>query len=538
MELNQQQKDAVFETKSNILVSASPGAGKTRSLVARALYKIEHIPASQVLGLITYTNAAADEIASRITSKKAVFIGTIHLFCLKFILRPFCWIYKWNTPRIISREDKERFFSENPDIDLGYNNLDELSKIRKKIDGSLDKSVEWNHENNINSIASRYYEFQEQNGIIDFNEIIYRSFKIVNENAFVAQSLAAKFFEILIDEFQDTSLFQYEILKHINKSGNCSFFMVGDKRQKIFRFAGAMNIVKAYSALFVDHPEIENKSECKNKNLKISVIRTTKDNHNLKLTSIIDTLVNEVGCPLDGIAILSTRWNDAFNASKAIRSKYDVVGLGALPHSTKNLNDSTFALLKQLAKYCLNTKIATLRAVKRNLDIHLMENNLILTKEEYNVKINSLISRFLNINLANPLQEALLLCKKIFDETFQTSHPTFLDINDRIDDAEKQYWDLKKYFKSLSGINGITSNTIHQAKGLEFEVVILNQINEGRIPFQKWNRQDKKYAPLTTHDLEDGVNLFYVALSRAKSANFILHNYYPSIFLKKITPYT
>ena len=87
--LNDYQKIAAFGYEGNTLVSASPGSGKTRTLIARAEHKLDSIPANKTLALITYTNAAADEIAERIVSEQSTFIGTIHRFCLEFILRPY-----------------------------------------------------------------------------------------------------------------------------------------------------------------------------------------------------------------------------------------------------------------------------------------------------------------------------------------------------------------------------------------------------------------------------------------------------------------
>ena len=124
----------------------------------------------------------------------------------------------------------------------------------------------------------------------------------MSKNDFVSKSLASKFYEILVDEFQDTNLYQYEILKSINHHGDCSFFMVGDSKQRIFSFAGAIedsfekakidfnakhadltevyrstnDIIKAYSALFENHPIIENKSDYSELSIEVSFIETKK----------------------------------------------------------------------------------------------------------------------------------------------------------------------------------------------------------------------------------------------------------------------
>jgi len=244
MNLNTNQRKAVFELTGNTLITASPGSDKTRTLVARAIHNLDIIPKHKSIALITYTNSGADEIAARFIAERNVFIGTIHSFCLEYILRPFSWIYNWYRPCVISYEQRKKFFEENGDIDLeenfGQNKFDELGKIRKKPDGSLDRDVEWNHTIGIKAVADRYFNYQNDLKVIDFNEILFRSYFIVNKNEFVSKSLASKFFEILVDEFQDTNFYQYEILKSINQHSICSFFMVGDSKQRIFSFAGAI----------------------------------------------------------------------------------------------------------------------------------------------------------------------------------------------------------------------------------------------------------------------------------------------------------
>jgi len=565
MSLNKLQERAVFEIKGNTLVTASPGSGKTRTLIARAMYKLEDIPKFKTLALITYTNAAADEISSRLINQNNLFIGTIHRFCLDFILRPYGWIYKWNKPKIISYEEKEVFFENNKDIDLeknfGQNKFDEIGKIKRELNGKLDTSIEWNHEINIVEVAKRYYEYQESIKVIDFNEILYRSYKIISENEFVLKSLASKFYEILVDEFQDTNLFQYEILRQINNNGNCIFFMVGDKRQQIFKFAGAIenafekaeldfnteqvelketyrstgNIVNTYSKLFHNHPNINNEFSLNNRfDYKINIIKTEKSNHNEYVMSIVNQLVDKMEIPLNEIAILSTSWFSAFNISKILRNKYSIVGLGALPHKHIS-NNSTFSLLKSLSNYYYKQNSKALRKVKRNIELHCLENDLSFSDRTLYYKINNLITNLLKNNTEKSLIQGLNDYNILFDRIFEIKHSTFKEISELIKDEEKKIWTIGQYMKTLSGLDGITNNTIHKVKGLEYDAVILNEMNENKIPYQKLiSRKGWIYETLTNESIEEGRKLFYVAVSRAKKHLIILHNWKPSMFISVI----
>ena len=240
--LNKQQRKVAFELTGNTIVSASPGTGKTKTLIARAQKKLESMPKYKSLALITYTNAGADEILSRLQADdKEIFIGTIHRFCLEFILRPFGWIYNWSKPRIVTYDELNEFIEINEDIDLGDSPLDELSKIKRLLNGKVDLSVSWENSKSLEYVAELYYDFLNLKGAIDFNEILFKSYKIISENTFVSDSLANKFYEISVDEFQDTNIYQYEIFKAINSKLICTFFLVGDEKQKIYKFAGAID---------------------------------------------------------------------------------------------------------------------------------------------------------------------------------------------------------------------------------------------------------------------------------------------------------
>jgi len=561
--LNPQQKKVAFEIQRNTILSAPPGSGKTKTLVSRAENKLESIPIKKTIALITYTNVAADEIASRLVSQHPVFIGTIHRFCLEYILRPFSWIYDWSKPRVISYNELQDFVDNNQDLDFGNSPIDELNKIKRNLDGTLDTNIEWESNSNLTTVAERYFDYLERINSLDFNGILFRSFKIVSENEYVATSLANKFYEILIDEFQDTNLFQYRIFQLIYNSGPSTFFMVGDEKQKIYRFAGAIenafelaekdffaqhenlfvsyrstnNIIKAYTSLFDGHPHIKNESAYNKLDIPLYFIETKKTNYDSILYNCVKQLTEKAGIIQSEIAILSTRWRDSLQASRVLRKEFDVVGLGALPHSTRNLNNSTFNLMKSLAQFHYRPSVKYLRAINRAVELHSLENNLNLDEKQLSVLQNKLLFEFQNLYHDQLLDKGLKRISEIFSAIFASEHTTLDDIIERIDKEEISSWTLEKYFKTLSGVDGVTTNTIHQAKGLEYDAVILDQMNENKIPYQKFIERigtDWIYEPLSLKNIGDGRKLFYVALSRARKILIILHNWKPSMFIEII----
>lgn len=560
--LNSKQKKVAFELTGNTIVSASPGTGKTKTLVARAQKKLESMPKHKSLALITYTNAGADEISSRLhVDEKEIFIGTIHRFCLEFILRPFSWVYNWNKPRIVTFDELNEFIEINPEIDLGDNQLDELGKLKRLLNGELDKSVEWRNAESLEYIAELYFDFLTSKKAIDFNEILYKSYKIISENPFVSNSLANKFYEISVDEFQDTNIFQYEILKALNQTPSCTFFMVGDEKQKIYKFAGAIdnafenasndfnavienldvtyrsttNIINGYSSLFQNHPKLENESKYKNENYKIMISEVSNGDLNTYIENTITQLIEKCNASLSEIAILTTSWRDAFSISRSLRQKYHVVGLGALPH--RSMNSSTFALIRCLSKFTFAPTIRNLRVIRRNVEFHSLENNILLSEKELTYSVNSLITKFSELNFETTLLDGLNFLKSMFEEVFRIDNSDIQEIVNSVNTEEAEAWTLEKYFKTVSGIDGITVNTIHQAKGLEYDIVILNGVSENRIPYQRLlerNGNNWNYEPLTDENLENGRTLLYVGVSRAKALLVLIHNWKPSLFISTI----
>lgn len=558
--LNSKQKKIAFQLTGNVIVSASPGTGKTKTLVARAQKKLESMPKHKSLALITYTNAGADEISSRLNAEdKEIFIGTIHRFCLEFILRPFSWIYKWNKPRIVTFDELNEFIEINSEIDLGDSPLDELGKLKHLLNGELDKSVEWGNVESLEYVAEIYFDFLTSKKAIDFNEILYKSYKIISENSFVSISLANKFHEISVDEFQDTNIFQYEILKAINQTPICTFFMVGDEKQKIYKFAGAIdnafesaskdfnaiienldvtyrsttNIINGYSSLFKIHPKLENESKYKNVDYEIIISETSSASNNQYILNWLEHFIEKAKVQLSDIAILTSTWREAYNISQSIRQKYHVVGLGALPH--RGMNSSTFTLIRCLSKFIFVPTITNLRVIKRNVEFHALENNIVLSEKELTHSTNSLITKFKEINFESTLFQGLNLLKAVFEEIFKIENSDIQEIKNNIKSEEAAIWTLEKYFKTVSGIDGITINTIHQAKGLEYEVVFVNGVSENSIPKQRLlDRKNWVYEELTEESIQEGRTKLYVAISRAKGVLILTHNWKPSMFIATI----
>jgi|GEM_PF-787788 len=548
--LSDLQRLAAKEIPGNLIVSAPPGSGKTRTLIARAQHKIKTLPKWRTLALITYTNAGADEIEERLPPDCPVFLGTIHRFCLEFILRPFSWLEKWPRHRLIKPEEVSSLVAER-DWDLGDNPQEVLNSIRKRPDGSIDPGGNWAPSIPLEQVASAYWSFLDRCGAVDFNEILFRSFSLLSRNVFIGKSLANFFYEILVDEFQDTSELQFRMLMEIHKNGPTTFFLVGDSRQSILRFAGAIrdsfsvakiafaaeevvlrqvyrstdHIVRGYRSLFQDHPEVENCSSCKSGPQQIIVAPDGHPHHDMRLLAAIEWLHKSCNVELGKIAILSTRWRDGLEASVGLRSRFPVVGLGALPHPMKNLRGSSFELLRSVAKFNVLPSLSSLRGLIRAFEVRLLEVGSNLNQVTFHQTLNRMISEVAQIDRDTNVIAGLHAIRTIFESSICASHSELAEISGAIPGREAAQWSLGKYFSALAGEGGIWINVIHQAKGLEFEAVILDHVDRGRIPYQKYvGGFPDKFAPLKPDDLEDGRNLLYVGMSRARKFLILFHS--------------
>jgi DNA helicase II / ATP-dependent DNA helicase PcrA len=85
----------------------------------------------------------------------------------------------------------------------------------------------------------RFWQALHAVGAIDFSTAIYLTYRLLSERPSLAHALSCRFKWILVDEFQDTSELQVEILKKIYASNQSRFFLVGDPHQSIFGFTGA-----------------------------------------------------------------------------------------------------------------------------------------------------------------------------------------------------------------------------------------------------------------------------------------------------------
>ncbi|HZS45905.1 MAG TPA: UvrD-helicase domain-containing protein [Blastocatellia bacterium] len=245
-DLNDAQRRAVRFPMEPLLVLAGPGTGKTRTLVSRIRYLIEHynLRAEQILA-VTYTNKATEEMRQRLYSAlsdaaREMTVGTFHGFCIR-ILRAHHDVVALPKHFTIADEDMQievlsrvmRNLAPESRIQTLKTMLGKLSHFRLN-HCQTDKPL----SNFEKQVLTNYQAELKKNCLIDFDDILLLTHELLIKDALVLSDYRNRFAAILIDEFQDTDKIQYEIIKLLAHEHR-NVFAVADDDQSIFSWRGA-----------------------------------------------------------------------------------------------------------------------------------------------------------------------------------------------------------------------------------------------------------------------------------------------------------
>lgn len=252
--LNKEQMQALLQTEGVVLVTAGAGSGKTRLLTHRVCFLVQEKGVSPFNILaITFTNKATNEMKTRLESMNChgVWVSTFHSLCVR-ILRENIDALQGYTKNfsIIAENDKDKIIKDL----LKKNNLDDEDKNRvcahleniKNKGLDIDeyfaalREVDKKNKNLVvfERICFAYEEFLHQNNALDFDDLLNKTLFLFRNYPNILQKYAERFKYILVDEFQDTNLVQYKLIKLLC-SVHKNLFVVGDEDQCIYSWRGA-----------------------------------------------------------------------------------------------------------------------------------------------------------------------------------------------------------------------------------------------------------------------------------------------------------
>lgn len=265
--LNEKQKEAATYINGPLLIIAGPGSGKTRTLVERVSYLLNHIGVEpKNILLATFTEKASRELITRVSENiktninlSEMYIGTIHSICLRIIeenieksilkrnykildsLEQRFFIYS-KLRRFEKVEGFEKFF-EGMNAANRWKKAGILQKwIDKVNEERLDNEKITNSRNSkimfLNEIHKVYKEMLFEENAIDFSNIQLECYRLLTENSDILEKIHNEIKYIMIDEYQDTNSIQEKLFLLISGKEK-NICVVGDDDQGIYRFRGA-----------------------------------------------------------------------------------------------------------------------------------------------------------------------------------------------------------------------------------------------------------------------------------------------------------
>lgn len=257
-ELNPEQYRAVTTLEGAILIIAGAGSGKTRVITCRIANMLEHgIPQSQILAL-TFTNKAAKEMSDRIkglTNKKLqnLTISTFHAFGVRVLRQDIQALGYRENFSIYDETDRYALIKETGrELHFTGDAMD-VYKIGAIFSDIKTGRKNWNAENSMyRELYESYQEGLKVYNSVDFDDLITLPIKLWREHPDILEAYRNRYKYIMVDEFQDTSHQQYEMM-HILADKNVA--VVGDDDQSIYSWRGAdyQNILNFEK----DFPEVQ-----------------------------------------------------------------------------------------------------------------------------------------------------------------------------------------------------------------------------------------------------------------------------------------
>jgi DNA helicase-2/ATP-dependent DNA helicase PcrA len=561
VKLTVEQRAAVL-CDENVLLTACPGSGKTRAVVSKLLRTIDLVRGTpRAVACITYTNAAVQEIEVRLrrnlqTGDDPYFdVSTIHSFCIKYIFRPFCYrVSGYERGFKILTQDSEAFrefvvavCAESNRYDLRYRDFDEFAQLQadesgEPIGASITSGGVQPEE------ALRFWTRIRDSGYVDFPSLLFQSLDLLRNHPEIADYVASRFRWILVDEFQDTSALQVEILSLIAARARTQFFLVGDPLQSIFGFAGARpDLAKTFAARigartdfalsgnFRSSPGVVRHAEVLIPRVPpMQAVGPAKRFPEVPMYrcggTAFEVLVDDflptaegLGIPLGEVAVLAPTWFSLFPLGRQFREYgVPVVGPGARPYKRNRL----FApMAEQVCGYFMEPRAEAIVGIERTLFNTVLEatGRSMFEIRSYSGRraVFQLLAEARRLHALHAgamewLDAAAVAFSDVMEASGYLTHaestllPSSVEemradmVANKVDISNLGLEDLGVYASPAAAMK---LSTLHYSKGREYTAVAIIDLHEGRLPF---------YRATSDAEIEEARRLLYVGITRAR----------------------
>ena len=257
--LNPAQRKAVETIEGPVLILAGPGSGKTRVIAHRVAYLIKDCGVNPYhIMAVTFTNKAAREMKERLEhllgqAVEALTLGTFHAICARILRRK---------GKAMGLDSSFVIYDEEDQLSLVKQALEELNldpkqyalrvlhsaigaaKSRLISPQAYAQRIGSYFEEVVHRVYQRYQELLNQSQAVDFDDLLMKTVQLFQDHAQILSSYQSHYVHILVDEFQDTNIAQYMLMKQLAGKYH-NICVVGDPDQSIYswRFADLRNIL-------------------------------------------------------------------------------------------------------------------------------------------------------------------------------------------------------------------------------------------------------------------------------------------------------
>ncbi len=584
--LSSKQQEIVNFKTGSLLVKASAGSGKTRVLTERI--KLLLTQTKRKILAITFTNKADEEMRERLSDvqdlKERTFIGTFHGFCKDTLENHGFSIGLSSMPHIFEEEtDRLKLIeqaievtpsyyvefikkSAKEQMEFTYRVLEFISLVKRAL-YSNETLLEETNDENLVLLYSNYQDILHGQNAIDYDDLIYLTYKLFMENQHIAGLYRRGYEYICIDEAQDLNNAQYQLIQALTNGEQNNVMMVGDPNQSIYAFNGSssdymtVNFVNDFKPTVIELNEnyrssrsilqlaekiIPDSSDVIAKTVKNGITEIVAQENDAVEANCICEQINELikirqfediegDISYDRIAVLA-RNKYVFKELQEAFSKNNIpfyfkIKPGSIQYESEIMRIFDLAIRVKLnphdrlhwQRLCELLKINNiecidLKKLSENTQIQPGFKNclsLVSDLSDDGSNFKQLLNQFKGNISNNPSMESIEQERvNIFndiDELLLHWHNYVVKTENKSLNSFRNSMALGQTHP-LSQVSGVTLSTVHTMKGLQYDIVFIMGLDDGTFP---------DYRARSKLELTQEKNNLYVAITRSKRFLFL-----------------
>ena len=562
MQFNEAQIQAIQHNTGPCMVIAGPGSGKTTVLTHRVRYLIERygVNPSDIL-VITFTKAAAEQMKLKFKGlsegrNSAVTFGTFHAVFFTILKAA----YNYSAHCIIKPQIQHEFVKDQMcRLELEYDDEKEaVAGVLSEISCVKGEAV------NIDEYESRcippqsfrimyraYDDMLVRKHLIDFDDMIVQCRELLMQREDYKRAWQNKYKYILIDEFQDINKAQFDVVR-ILADRYRNLFVVGDDDQSIYGFRGsAPQIMLDFNKYYSDAVRIDMCINYRSTgNIVLASRAVAEENEHRYYKDI--TTYNTQGDTVSVYEFNSLNDEKAFAASEirrlidsgiaaddiAVLSRTNVIGNMYMSRlESDGIPCCDYSAVQDAYEHWISKDILTYirrSYITQPADINALK-RCCEGNEQMSKQVEKLVSDINIIRNMSPFAAVNYIRKGIgYDEYIRdyiyehkADKEELYNVLDELTHRASRYMSLSQWLDGIaeylkqcntqrrnSTMEGVHMLTMHGSKGLEYKIVMVMDVCEGIIPYNK---------AVLDEQIEEERRLFYVAMTRAKEKLYLLY---------------